>query len=217
MNLWSPARDDISMNGIPALLIQGFLIGIGIAAPVGPIGILCIRRTLSDGKLAGFLSGLGAATADMIYGGIAAYGLKLITEFLVKNADWMKFFGGLFLLYLGARIFLSKPAEASARVETRGHLAAYLSTLFLTITNPMTILSFSLVFAGAMPASATQYPIFIVLGVFAGSTCWWLALSFGVSLLRDRVNQASMAWVNRFSGSIILVFGVTAIYLFSTR
>ena len=104
------------------VFLRAFLIGISIAAPVGPIGVLCIRRTLSNGKLAGFLSGMGAATADMVYGAIAAFGLTFITNLLVENAFWLKLVGGLFLLYLGIKTFLEKFPNCQIQLITRNNL-----------------------------------------------------------------------------------------------
>jgi threonine/homoserine/homoserine lactone efflux protein len=193
------------------LFLRGFLIGISIAAPVGPIGVLCIRRTLSNGKLIGFLSGMGAATADMIYGAIAAFGLKVITDSLVENAFWLRIIGGCFLLYLGVKTFLEKPAEQAAQATQSGYLSAYLSTFFLTITNPMTILSFAAIFAGTMLAAKTNSPLLLVAGVFSGSATWWLTLSLGIGLMRGRLTASHMAWINRISGSIITIFGIAAL------
>jgi len=194
-----------------SLFFRGFLIGISIAAPVGPIGVLCIRRTLAEGKLKGFLSGMGAASADMVYGAIAAFGLTVITDLLVENAFWLKIVGGCFLLYLGIKTFREKPAEHAAQVNQSGNFGAYLSTFFLTITNPMTILSFAAIFAGTMFIGTTSSPIVLVAGVFAGSVCWWLTLSLGVGLMRDRLTANHMAWINRFSGMIIVAFGIYAL------
>lgn len=191
-----------------SLLLRGFIIGISIAAPVGPIGVLCIRRTLADGRLSGFLSGLGAATADMIYGAIAAFGLTIVMDLLFGQAIWLRLLGGSFLIYLGTRTFLSKPAEQAAQTNRNGLIGAYLSTFFLTITNPMTILAFIGIFAGAMPVGANNSPLVLVAGVFAGSAFWWLALSLGVGLMRERLGPNLMLWINRLSGMIIFVFGV---------
>jgi threonine/homoserine/homoserine lactone efflux protein len=192
-----------------SVFLRGLIIGISIAAPVGPIGVLCIRRTLSDGRLSGLLSGLGAATADMIYGAIAAFGLSVIMNVLIEQAFWLKLIGGLFLLYLGIKTLLSKPAEEAARANSSGLSGAYLSTFFLTITNPMTILSFITIFAGL---STTEHqstnPMVLVAGVFGGSAAWWLALSFGVSLMRERISPNLMLWVNRVSGLVIIIFGI---------
>lgn len=193
------------------IFFRAFLIGISIAAPVGPIGILCIRRTLSNGKLAGFLSGMGAATADMVYGAIAAFGLTVITTLLVENAFWLQLIGGLFLLYLGTKTFLEKPASQAAQAKQGGYFSMYLSTFFLTITNPITILSFAAIFAGTMIGQNVGSPLVMVAGVFAGSASWWLALSFGVGMMRDRLNQTHMMWINRISGTIIILFGIFAL------
>ncbi len=193
------------------LFLRGLLIGISIAAPVGPIGVLCIRRTLSDGKLTGFLSGMGAATADMVYGAIAAFGLTVVTSLLVDNAFWLRIIGGCFLLYLGVKTFLEKPADHAAQASQSGYFSAYLSTFFLTITNPMTILSFAAIFAGTMLAQKTGSPLILVAGVFSGSAAWWLTLSLGVGLMRDRLTSVHMAWINRISGAIIVTFGLVAL------
>lgn len=194
-----------------SVYFRGFLIGISIAAPVGPIGVLCIRRTLAEGKLKGFLSGLGAASADMIYGAIAAFGITVITNILVKNEFWLQIIGGCFLLYLGIKTFREKPADHSAQVKQSGFLGAYLSTFFLTITNPITILSFAAIFAGTMFTGKTSSPIILVAGVFTGSAIWWLALSFSVGMMRDRLNTTHMTWINRLSGTIITIFGIIAL------
>ncbi|MBI3162494.1 MAG: LysE family transporter [Chloroflexi bacterium] len=194
------------------IFLRGFLIGLSIAAPVGPIGVLCIRRTLAEGKLTGFLSGMGAATADMVYGAIAAFGLTMVTDLLVGNAVWLKIIGGGFLLYLGVKTFLEKPADHAAHVNKGGYLGAYFSTFFLTITNPMTILSFAAIFAGTMYIGSTAMPTVLVAGVFAGSACWWLALSFGVGSMRERLTPSRMAWINRISGAVIITFGLTALF-----
>jgi threonine/homoserine/homoserine lactone efflux protein len=199
------------MTGNWVLLLRGFLIGISIAAPVGPIGVLCIRRTLSDGRLTGFLSGMGAATADMVYGAVAAFGLTVITSLLVENAFWLHIIGGGFLLYLGIKTFLEKPADHAAQAIQSGYFSAYLSTFFLTITNPMTILSFTAIFAGTMLTRETSLPLVLVLGVFLGSATWWLTLSLGVGTMRDRLTASHMAWINRISGAIITAFGIYAL------
>ena len=193
-----------------SLFLRGLLIGISIAAPVGPIGILCIRRTLAEGKLKGFQV-WGAASADMVYGAIAAFGLTVVTDLLVDNAIWLRLIGGCFLLYLGVKTFLEKPANLDAQASQSGYFGAYISTFFLTITNPMTILSFAAIFAGTMLLGNTSSSIVLVAGVFAGSAAWWLALSFGVGLMRDRLNQNLMIWINRVSGLIIITFGIIAL------
>jgi threonine/homoserine/homoserine lactone efflux protein len=187
------------------------LIGISIAAPVGPIGVLCIRRTLADGKLMGFLSGIGAATADMVYGGLAAFGISIVTNILVYNAFWLRLIGGSFLLYLGIKTYFEKPSDQAAQVKQSGYFGAYLSTFFLTLTNPLTILSFAAIFAGTMFIGKTNSPIILVAGVFSGSASWWLALSLVVGRMRERLNVIHMTWINRISGAIITAFGIVAL------
>ncbi len=133
----------------PTFLLRGWLIGFAIAAPVGPIGVLCIRRTLADGRMIGFLSGLGAATADTAYGAVAAFGLTALQDVLLRQQLWLRLAGGLFLVYLGLRTFFASPAARPADAsERRGRLGAYLSTVGLTLTNPATILAFLVIFAG---------------------------------------------------------------------
>lgn len=195
------------------LLVEGVILGFSIAAPVGPIGVLCIRRTLAEGQLAGLVSGLGAATADLIYGGVAGLGLTLVSDVLVKQQGWLRLIGGLFLVYLGVKTFLTRPAETAAQAQGRGLIGAYGSTLALTLTNPMTILSFVAILAGAgIGQSKSDYlsvGVF-VLGVFLGSALWWLTLSAGVGLFRHKFTPQAMRWVNRVSGAVILLFGAVA-------
>lgn len=195
-------------------LLKGILLGLSIAAPVGPIGILCIRRTITLGRLHGFLSGLGAASADAFYGFIAGFGLTLITGFLLDQKVLLQAVGGLFLCYLGVRTFRSKPAADAAKASGNTLFRSYASTLMLTITNPMTIMSFLGAFAGlGMGDSQTGIAsaVALVIGVFVGSALWWLALSTVIGLLRDRIHVTAFRWINRISGVILTVFGLVAI------
>jgi threonine/homoserine/homoserine lactone efflux protein len=193
------------------LFFRGLFLGFAIAAPVGPIGLLCIQRTLNQGRMVGLVSGLGAATADAIYGAIAAFGLSVIASFLVDQQQWLALAGGLFLCYLGARTILAAPAPAGAQADATGILGAYSSTLALTLTNPMTILAFVAIFAGAGLAASTgdQWAaVTIVLGVFCGSAAWWLLLSTGVAFLRGSITPPVMVWINRLAGVVIAIFGL---------
>lgn len=195
-------------------LLRGLIIGFSIAAPVGPIGVLCIRRTLAKGRTTGFVSGLGAATADAIYGSIAGFGLTFISSILISQQVWLRLIGGVFLCYLGLKTFVARPAEEAVSAEGRGLIGAYVSTFLLTLTNPMTILSFAVIFAGLGLGSASGNYIsagLLVSGVFIGSALWWLMLSGGVGLLRKRFNLQRLRWVNRISGIIIAGFGLIAL------
>lgn len=198
----------------PSLFIKGFIIGFSIAAPVGPIGILCIQRTLSGGNLQGLVSGLGAATADALYGFIAAFGLTFISNFLVDQSIWFRLIGGLFLCYLGVRAFLKKPQEQTVSVANSTNLSAYGTTFFLTLTNPMTILFFVGIFAGlGIVSESIHYASagLMVIGVFAGSAAWWLLLSGATGLFRSKISEGKLALVNKISGVVILAFGVAAL------
>lgn len=193
---------------------QGLLIGFSIAAPVGPIGALCIRRTLADGRAAGLATGLGAASADAVFGSIAAFGLAFISGFMISQQTWIRLIGGLFLCYLGLRTLLARPSGMAAAAGGNGLFGAYASTFFLTLTNPASIVMFSAVFAGLGLASGSGDFItaaMLVLGVFMGSAFWWLLLSGGVNLLRSRFDVRALMWVNRISGIIIVGFGLFAL------
>jgi threonine/homoserine/homoserine lactone efflux protein len=197
-------------------LLRGLVIGFSIAAPVGPIGVLCIRRTLADGRASGLVSGLGAASADACYGFIAAFGLTFISSFLINQQLWLRLIGGAFLCYLGIRTLLTKPAAPTQTAATGGTtlVAAYSSTLFLTLTNPMTIFSFMAIFAGLGIASASGNYLTaatLVVGVFLGLAIWWLLLSGGVALLRARIDLRALQWVNRISGGFVTGFGIVAL------
>jgi threonine/homoserine/homoserine lactone efflux protein len=190
--------------------LKGIAIGLFFAVPVGPIGVLCIRRSIAHGFQSGLATGLGAATADAIFGGIAAFGLTTISSFLVGQTFWLGLVGGLLLCYLGFGTFLSKPKERDFDPRAAGLNGIYFSTLVLTITNPMSILLFAAAFAGFGIADSRGYfgATALVLGIFAGSTIWWLVLSGGVSYFRSRFDLKQIKWVNRLSGAVICLFGI---------
>jgi len=195
--------------------LRGLIIGFSIAAPVGPIGVLCIRRTLAQGRLSGLISGLGAASADAIYGCIAGFGLTFVSNFLVAQQTWLGVIGGVFMCYLGFRTLMARPAEQSAAAGSNGLLSDYLSIFALTLTNPMTILAFVAIFAGlGLAGAGASYgsAAVLVLGVFSGSALWWLILSGGVGLLRSRFTVGALQWVNRISGAVIIGFGMLALF-----
>lgn len=192
---------------------KGAVIGFSIAAPVGPIGLLCIRRTLADGRAMGLATGLGAAVADGAYGLVAGLGLTAVASFLLGVQGPLGLVGGLFLCYMGYQTFVSRPAEEAAALGEAGSLLkAFGSTFVLTLTNPMTILSFTAIFAGlglAQGAGAGG-AVPMVLGVFLGSAAWWLLLTTGVSVFRSRVDTRTLQWINRIAGGILIACGVLA-------
>lgn len=194
------------------LFLRGLVIGLGIAAPVGPIGVLCIRRSVTVGRRAGFTCGLGAATADATYGAIAAFGLTAITQALTDHLTLIRIAGGAFLIVLGARTFVAH-ARSLDEPEARAS-GGYLSTFLLTLSNPTTILSFAAVFAGigiGATAPSTLRATALVAGVFLGSAAWWLFLSTTASAMRGRIRPHQLTWINRASGALITGFGVAAI------
>jgi threonine/homoserine/homoserine lactone efflux protein len=197
-------------------VLKGIVLGFSIAAPVGPIGVLCIRRSLAYGMLNGFVTGLGTATADAMYGCIAGFGITIVSAYLVDNQYFLRLVGGLFLLYLGYTTFKSRPAEVAAKANGKGLLGAYASAFILTLTNPMTIISFAAVFAGlGVGETGGDYMSagFLVLGVFLGSMLWWLTLIGMVNVLRYKFGQKRLYWINKFSGIIIAGFGVVSLML----
>ncbi len=197
----------------PALPLRGFVLGFTIAAAVGPISLLVIRRTLAEGRLYGLFSGLGVATADATYGAIAAFGLGAITDALVNARQVLGLVGGAFLLWLAWQTIRSAPTEA-ATVTTgrRGYAGAYLSILGLTLANPMTILSFGALFAGlGVTSEATGDAALVVVGVLIGSATWWVVLTSVVGTLRTRVTPRWIHRINLVSGGIIGAFAILAI------
>jgi threonine/homoserine/homoserine lactone efflux protein len=200
-----------------SLALRGALLGLAIAAPVGPIGVLVIRRTLAVGPKAGLVSGLGAATADAGYGLVAVLGLAALTRPLVAHADLLRVVGGAFLCTFGIRTFLARPSDAAAAEGPVARLwGAYLSTLALTVTNPLTILSFAAAFAGlglvAAKGHASHAGIILVTAVFLGSALWWAILSGGVGLLRGRLGVRALRAINWGSGLLLVGFGLLALF-----
>lgn len=198
------------------MFFKGLLIGFAIAVPVGPIGFLCLRRTLVYGRITGFVSGLGAATADALYGLVAAFGLTAISAFLLRMETWLQLFGGLFLVGLGLKTALANPpstgsGETPLPPKQRSWHAAYLSTLALTLASPATIIAFVAIFAGVglgVTAGKPLHALELVAGVFSGSAAWWLALSLGAGVLRDRLHARSLHVMHVISGLCIMALGL---------
>jgi threonine/homoserine/homoserine lactone efflux protein len=195
-------------------LLKGMLVGIVIAVPAGPVGVLCIRRTLLNGRLVGFISGVGAATADAMFGIIAGFGLTFISDTLLGYQDWLRIAGAAYLLYVGVIALNSDPPVRSVDQKDPDTLVAdFVSTFALTITNPVTILAFLAIFAGigfAGDEATIGRAAIMVLGVWLGSLLWWAGLSTGAGLLRLSFQRHHLVWVNRGSGGI-LVFSAVAL------
>lgn len=195
------------------ILFKGILLGFAIAAPVGPIGLLCIRRTLQYGRLSGLYSGLGAATADLFYAMIAALGLTLVSDFFLHYLGCLKIIGGAVLLYLGIKTFFSHQVDDKDAQETKSHtpFKDFFSTFLLTLTNPLTILAFFAMFASFGLASIAQnrpHISLLLIGIFLGSSLWWLLLSEGVSFFRKKMGNRLLTLLNRIAGIALISFGI---------
>jgi threonine/homoserine/homoserine lactone efflux protein len=203
----------MALNPSLGALLNGLIIGFSIAAPVGPIGLLCIRRSLAQGMAAGLATGLGAATADAAYGAVAAFGLTAVSSALVGAGTWLALVGGAFLCYLGVSTFRSPPRAEAAAERGPSLLRAYASTVLLTLSNPATILSFVAIFAGLGLGAQADFAAAaaMVAGVFLGSALWWLLLSGVSGGLRTRVQPAWVVGINRASGTLLLGFGIIAL------
>lgn len=220
---------DMDILGGGGFFARGLMIGLAIAAPVGPIGLLCIRRSLAGGFKLGFLTGLGAAAADGFYGAVAGFGLSSVSGFLVAQQRWLALVGGLALIYLGVQTARRRPPERPGEraAESGGErpageslAGAFASTCVLTLANPATILSFVAVFAGLGLATTTAGSDgarsmldagVLVLGVFLGSAAWWLFLAGVTAALRRQVPPGALLWINRLSGAILAGFGILAL------
>lgn len=195
------------------IFLKGIIIGFAMAVPVGPIGIMCIRRTLTDGRLRGLMIGLGAATADMLYGCVAAFGLTVISNVITIERTWIRLVGGAFLLFIGVGTFRAQPVDPKLPIDSSGMMRSYLSTFFLTLTNPTTIFVFIALFAAL--GVRNHLSIFsastLVMGVFIGSSLWFLCLSAVVIFFRKRLDRVGLRWVNRIAGVLIIISGVITI------
>nr|WP_319392523.1 LysE family transporter [uncultured Desulfobacter sp.] len=202
-------------------LFKGIVIGVSIAVPVGPIGLLCVKRSLSHGFRAGLVTGLGAATADAFYGFVAGFSLTFITDFLLDKKPWLHILGGLFLCVFGLQTLKKRALEVQySSAPFSGYLRAYVATLLLTLTNPMTVMAFMGIFTGlgiglkhnGYAASAT-----LVIGVFAGSALWWTALAAVTETAGKRLNRGFTEKINIVTGTILILFGMWTLGCVVTR
>jgi threonine/homoserine/homoserine lactone efflux protein len=194
--------------------LQGILIGLIVAVPVGPLGLLCINRSLMLGALPGLVSGMGVATADALAAGIAALGISLISDFLIAQQFLLRLIGGVFLCVLGYRIYRIRTPGRVPTISANGLLGAFATTFFLTFSNPVTILSFIAIYAGwHVPSLHGHYlaAALLMTGVFIGSALWWVILFAGLSLFRLKLSNGFMGWVQRVSGMAIVACGIAVL------
>ena len=196
------------------MLLKGFTVGVVMAVPLGPVGLLCTQRILTSGRMHGLVSGLGAATGDAICGAVAAFGLTIVSDFLVEQHLWLRLFGGIFLCLLGLKAFLVKRAKKGPLTEKLCHLNNYGSTLLITLSNPMAFLVSATMFAGlGTVGSDTQFgdASQLVAGVFLGSMFWWVLLSVLVGALHKNVADRTLVLLARIFGGIITTIGTIVI------
>lgn len=197
------------------LLFKGVLAGLAISIPVGPVNVLCISRTLSKGRLAGLVSGLGAAAADTIYGAIAGFSISFIIRFLLHELFWIRLIGGTLLIGIGVLYYVKNPRPLDDQNANGPVHSDFITAFLLNLTNPTTVLSFLAVLAalgmsGHRPWTAT---LFLVLGIFSGAMLWWTVVALAANHFRDRFNDRAMLWMNRIAGIAIGTFGVVTVAL----
>ncbi len=197
----------------PLILLKGLIVGFAMAVPIGPIGILCIRKTLAEGHARGLVVGLGAATADALFSALAAFGLTFVSDAIASQQFWLRLVGGGALLVLGVQTYRAHRVDPKAGVVDQGLVSSYASSFLLALTNPLTIVAFIAVFAAvglgdrlSMPSASV-----LVVGVFSGSTLWFVALGYVATLFRKRLNTGGLRWVNRISGVLIMASGIGAV------
>jgi threonine/homoserine/homoserine lactone efflux protein len=197
-------------------IIKGIIIGISVSAPLGPIGVLCIQRTLNKGFKSGFISGFGAAVADIIYAVIAGFSITFISDFLIENQTYFRIIGGLFLIFIGYRIFSSNPAAQIRKLRTRGnnYYRDFLTSFLVTVSNPITILAFGAIFASfnLIDKETGSIPIVVlILAIFSGAILWWLCLILIVTIFKQRIRLRNLLWINRITGILIIIFALVVI------
>jgi threonine/homoserine/homoserine lactone efflux protein len=193
--------------------LKGIAIGFIMAIPIGPIGIMCIRKTLTEGRLSGLIIGLGAATADLFYGCVAVFGLTVISDTLNNQRFWIRIIGGALLFFLGIKTFLAQPKDPKLKISGSGRLRSYFTVVILTLTNPLTIFAFIAVFAAFGLGDGLSFfsAVVLVAGVFIGSCLWFFFLTSGTILFRKKLDLVGLKWVNKIAGILIIISGFIVI------
>jgi threonine/homoserine/homoserine lactone efflux protein len=199
-----------------SLFVQGIIIGLTLAAPVGPLALICIQRTVTEGRLHGIFSGIGVATADSFYAAVTFLGLTVISALIIAQQYLFRFLAGVVLILIGIRVFLSIPSAITAKTEHETYLKDYLSMVALAIANPLTLVFFliilpgyGVVIHGTSFLSAAEF----VAGVFFGSTVWWVVLCGSIGSVRSRISAENLGRINRVSGLLISCFGAGVLIL----
>lgn len=199
-----------------SLFLQGMVIGVLVSIPMGPIGVLCVQRTLQNGRQSGLISGFGAATADSFFAAIAGFGLSIIANFFAANQFYIMLIGAVVLLYFGFKLFFTntiKQARKQQRIKQNNFFTDFISVFFLTLSNPVTIIFFGVVFAGLGIVKSNPDLLFILIaGIFAGAVSWWLILSSLVNMFRKYFRLRILFYINKFAGVLIIAFGLMAMF-----
>jgi threonine/homoserine/homoserine lactone efflux protein len=194
------------------LILKGIVVGISVSAPLGPLGILCIQRTINKGFLSGFFSGLGAAFADILYATVAGFGISIIADFLKKYEFSITAIGGIFVVIVGIMIFRTNPVKQirQQKAQKKGYLSDFVSGFFITITNPLTIVVFGAIFAalGLNESSTLELVLLTLIGIFSGALVWWLGLTLGVNIFRKKIRLRNLYWINKITGVLVTIFGI---------
>lgn len=198
------------------LIFKGVIVGLLVSAPLGPIGVLCIQRTLNSGRISGFVSGLGAAVADTIFGIVAALGLSFVINFIRQEHIYFQIIGGLFVLYIGGKIFYTNPIKKLKHQRLgRTRLSQdFFSVLALTLSNPLAILLFIAIMAGINVGRdnlSVLEMLVLLAGVFGGAVLWWFFLSSVANRFRQRIRLKSIWWMNKITGAVVFLFGLVVI------
>ncbi len=193
-------------------LVNGLGFGVMVSAPLGPLGVLCIQRTINKGFLSGLVSGFGAAMADIIYASIAGFGISIIADFLEAQQLIIRALGGIVLIVLGYMIFMSNPVNQLRRHKAKksSYLGDFISSFFITITNPLTVVVFGVAFTsvGLNQGHSLQSVILILTGVFLGALFWWTGLTFLVNVFRSKIRLRNLWWINKITGVLVAIFGL---------
>jgi threonine/homoserine/homoserine lactone efflux protein len=220
MTAFAPSYSQTLAHGARAamtsleLLIRGAICGVIIAAPVGPVNVICVQRTITKGWRSGLISGFGSMLADSVYGAIAGFSVSFVIGWLIREQFWIRLFGGMLLIGIGLWYFRREPASIKEERE-ESEQSDWVSTFLLTATNPTTVLSFMAVQAvlGLAESRPAWMTLFVVLGIAAGTMLWWFGLTGVVNHFRDRVTDRFMFWMNRAGGAAICLFGVITLIL----
>jgi threonine/homoserine/homoserine lactone efflux protein len=193
--------------------LKGLVIGFAMAVPIGPLGVMCVRKTLAEGHSRGLIIGLGAATVDSLYGSIGAFGLTFVSDVIAGQNFWLRLVGGGLLMFLGMRTFRAKGKDSIIPFANKGLLGSYISAFILALTNPVTIFAFFAVFAafGLGHQLSLISASVLVLGVFVGTCLWFLTLSYVATVFRKKLDSVGLILVNKISGVLLILSGVAAI------